>query len=43
MDNISSVFAQAIPSILNTIQLTLNSNNEDALLGLLEDLDNSVL
>ena len=32
-----------MPSILNTIQLALNNNYEDALLSLLEDLDNSVL
>ena len=42
VDNIMSVFAQAIPSILNTIQLTLNNNYEDALLNLLEDLDECV-
>ena len=42
VDNIMSVFAQAIPSILNTIQLTLNNNYEDALLNLLEDLDEEV-
>ena len=40
VDKIVTPFVPALPSVVETIQMAAMNNNEDALLSLLEDLDN---
>lgn len=43
VDTVVNTFSSALPAVVETIQIALNNGDEDALLNLLEDLDNCLL